>query len=156
MSYNRAILSGNVGGDPDIRHTQAGKKIASFSLATSESWKDRATGERKETTEWHRIVVFNEALAGIVEQYVQKGSKVLVEGQIKTREYEDREGIKRRATEIVISAFDGTIKLEGRPGGAQRSENDYGTTRDRPATTPSTSTQPNRGAPAPIDDDIPF
>jgi len=154
MSINRAIPLGNVGRDPEMRSTQAGDKVASFSLATSKSYRDKATGERKEIVEWHNIVVFNQAIAGTVEQYVKKGTRLLIEGSIKTRKYTDRDGNERRATDIVIDRFDGSLSLEGQPQGAQRNEGDYGTTRDRPSTTTS-QRQPDRD-PAPIDDDIPF
>jgi single-strand DNA-binding protein len=157
MSINRVILLGNVGGDPDVRSTQGGDKVASFSLATSESWKDKTTGERKETVEWHRIVVFNQNLVGIVEQYVKKGGRVSIEGQIKTRAYTDRDGSERKATEIFIGRFDGRLGLEGAPKTEGRSEQGYGTTSNRAA--PSQSAQ--GAAPAgrisdALDDDIPF
>ena len=114
MSLNRAILVGNVGKDPEIRHTQSGDRIASFSLATSESWKDKTTGERKESTDWHNVVVFNQNLIPVIEQYVKKGSKVSIEGKIKTRKYQDRDGADRWATEIVIGRFDGGLALRDR------------------------------------------
>jgi len=118
MSFNRATLLGNVGQDPEIRSTQDGRRIATFSLATSESWKDRHTGERKESTEWHRIVVFNEGLVeNVVEKYVRKGSKLLIEGQIRTRKWTDQQGVDRYTTEVVLSAYNGTLKLEGDPKG---------------------------------------
>src|SRR5690606_30758448 len=98
MSLNRAILLGRVGKDPDMRRTSRGDLIGNFSVATSEKWKDRQTGERKERTEWHNVVVFNDHLAHFVEKYVQKGSRVYIEGKIQTREYEDKSGVKRRIT----------------------------------------------------------
>jgi single-strand DNA-binding protein len=157
MSINRAILLGNVGGDPDIRATANGDRVASFSLATSETWKDKATGERRETTDWHRVVVFNQQIVGIVEQYVRKGGRVSVEGAIKTRAYTDRDGNERKSTEIVIGRFDGRLGLEGAPKTADRSEQGYGTTTTRQ------SSQPTSGAPAGgyagssgLDDEIPF
>ena len=155
MSINRAILLGNVGQDPDVRTTQGGDRVATFSLATTESWKDKATGERKDATEWHRIVVFNQQIVGIVEQYVKKGGRVSVEGAIKTRAYTDRDGNERKATEIVIGRFDGRLGLEGSPkGGPERSEHGYGQQSSRQ---PS---QSQGGAPysssQALDDDIPF
>ena len=155
MSINRAILLGNVGGDPDVRTTQGGDRVATFSLATTESWKDKATGERKDATEWHRIVVFNQQLVGIVEQYVKKGGRVSVEGAIKTRAYTDRDGNERKATEIVIGRFDGRLGLEGSPNkGPERGEHGYGATTTR-ETTPSQSSISSSTRDV-LDDDIPF
>ncbi len=131
---NRVMLIGHVGQDPDIRSTNAGARLANFSLATSERWKDKASGERKERTEWHRVVIFNEALVGIVEQYVRKGSKLYVEGMLSTRKWTDNAGVERTSTEIVLKAFGGTIELldraegSGRPPAAE-SADQYGSTR---------------------------
>jgi len=110
MSLNKVTLIGSVGKDPDIRKTQDGKLIASFSLATSESWKDKSSGERKQNTEWHRIVIFGQ-LAEIVEKYVKKGSKLYVEGQLKTREWADKDGVKKYTTEIVLQGFSSTLLM---------------------------------------------
>ena len=159
MSINRAILLGHVGRDPDIRSMNNGDRVATFSLATSERWKDKATGDTKETTKWHTVVVFNQALVGIVEQYVRKGGQVSVEGAIKTRKYQDKDGADRYATEIVIHRFDGRLGLEGKPSGARQSEDSYGSTSTRPRR--ETSTRPPVGAATTslsqdIDDDIPF
>lgn len=106
---NKATLLGNVGSDPEIKTMQSGDKVANFTLATSERWKDKATGEQKEATEWHRITVWGN-LAGIVEQYVRKGSKLYLEGQIKTRNWE-QDGVKKYSTEIVLQGFGGVLKL---------------------------------------------
>lgn len=114
---NLATLCGNVGQDPEIRHTQDGKPIANFSLATSEQWRDKNTNERKEKTEWHRVVSFNENISKVIEQYVKKGSKILMTGVIRTRKYTDKEGTERYATEIVIEQFKGHLELLGSPGG---------------------------------------
>ena len=112
---NKVIIIGNLGQDPDIRYSQSGAKIASFSVATTESWKDKASGERKSITEWHRVVVFNENLADIVEKYIKKGSKVFIEGSLKTRKYTGNDGVEKNITEIVISQFKGEITmLDGR------------------------------------------
>jgi len=119
-SMNRAMLIGNVGQDPDIRATQSGAKIAAFSLATNESWTDKRSGERVERTEWHRIVVFSEPLADLVEKFVGKGDKLYVEGTLRTREWEDSEGVRRYTTEIVLGAFDGRIVLLGSRNGNGR------------------------------------
>ncbi|MDR0484181.1 MAG: single-stranded DNA-binding protein [Alphaproteobacteria bacterium] len=122
---NKVILIGNVGGDPEIRFSQSGSKIATFSLATSEYWKDKATGERKSKSEWHRIVIFNENLAGIVESYVKKGSKIFVEGSIQSRKYTDNNGVERNITEVVLTQFKGEIQLLDSRGGGGDSGGDY-------------------------------
>ena len=115
MSLNKVTLIGLVGKEPDIRKTQDGKLIASFSLATSESWKDKSTGERKQNTEWHKIVIFGQ-LAEIVERYVKKGSKLYIEGQLKTREWSDKDGAKKYTTEIVLQGFNCNLQmLDTRP-----------------------------------------
>jgi len=117
-SVNKVILVGNLGRDPEIRHTQDGKKIANLSIATSESWKDRNTGERKERTEWHRVVIFSEGLANISEQYLRKGSKVYLEGQLQTRKWTDQSGQDKYSTEVVLQGFNCTLTmLDGREGG---------------------------------------
>lgn len=108
---NRAMIIGNVGNAPEIRTAADGLKVATFSLATSESWKDKETGEKKKATEWHRVVCFNQNLCGVIEQYVKKGSKLYVEGQMKTRKWTDNSGIERYTTEVVLSAFRGEIQL---------------------------------------------
>ena len=114
-SVNKVILVGNLGRDPEVRSTQDGAKIVQLSLATSESWKDRATGERRERTEWHRVVIFNERLADVAEQYLRKGSKLYVEGQLQTRKWQDKEGQDRYTTEIVLGKFRGELTmLDGR------------------------------------------
>lgn len=157
MSINRAILLGNVGRDPEIRTSQGGDRVATFSIATSESWKDKTTGEKKEVTEWHTIVVFNQNIVSVVESYVKKGSRVAIEGMIKTRKWQDKEGKDRWSTEIVIGRFDGRLSLEGQPtGAAPREEHGYGTTRtkDDPRTMQGSQPQPDR--PRDFDDDIPF
>lgn len=110
-SLNQVTLIGNVGKDPDIRTTQAGKKIANLSVATSESWNDRASGERKERTEWHRVVIMNDALAGVVERYVKKGSKLVVQGSLQTRKWTDQSGQERCSTEVVLSGFDSKLVM---------------------------------------------
>jgi len=117
-SVNKVILVGNLGRDPEIRHTQDGKKIANLSVATSESWKDRNTGERKERTEWHRVVIFSEGLANIAEQYLRKGSKIYLEGQLQTRKWTDQSGQDKYSTEVVLQGFNCTLTmLDGREGG---------------------------------------
>jgi len=108
-SLNRVSLIGNLGNDPEIRSLQNGGKVVSFSLATNESWTDRSSGERRERVEWHRISIFNPGLAKLAEQYLQKGSKVMIEGQLRTNKYTDREGIERYSTEVVLSAYNGLL-----------------------------------------------
>ena len=121
-SLNKVTLIGNVGNDPEIRATQNGKEIASFSLATSESWRDKATGDKKEKTEWHRIVVFSDGLVGVIKNYVKKGSKLYIEGALQTRKWTDKENIERYSTEIVLQGFDASIiMLDGKTGGGSDS-----------------------------------
>jgi single-strand DNA-binding protein len=118
-SVNKAILIGNVGKAPEVRRTQDGRPIVTLSVATSESWRDRATGERREKTEWHRVVVFTEALAKVAEQYLKKGSKVYCEGKLVTREWTDGKGEKRRTTEIVLNDFHAHLVLLDKPTGTR-------------------------------------
>ena len=114
-SVNKVVLLGNVGADPEIRHTQSGQPIANLRIATSESWKDKATGERKEKTEWHTVVCFSEGLCKVIEQYVRKGSKVYIEGQLQTRKWQDRDGNDRYSTEVVLQGFNATlVMLDGK------------------------------------------
>jgi len=112
-SINRVTLLGNVGKDPEIRRTNDGRPIANFSIATSESWRDKTTGEKKEKTEWTRVVVFNEGLCGVVEKYVTKGSKLYVEGKLRTRKWTDKDGVEKYSTEVVLENFGGTVVLLG-------------------------------------------
>ena len=117
-SVNKVILVGNLGRDPEVRHTQDGKPIVSLSLATSESWRDRNTGERKEKTEWHRVVIFSEGLAKVAEQYLKKGSTVYIEGQLQTRKYTDKDGVEKYSTEVVLQGFNSVLTMIGGRGGA--------------------------------------
>ncbi|HEX2152025.1 MAG TPA: single-stranded DNA-binding protein [Stellaceae bacterium] len=117
-SVNKLILVGNLGRDPELRSTQDGMRIANLNLATSESWRDRASGERKERTECHRVVIFNERLAEIAEKYLRKGSKVYVEGQLQTRKWTDQQGQERYSTEIVLTRFKGELTMLDGAGGA--------------------------------------
>ncbi len=120
-SVNKVILVGNLGADPEIRRTQDGRPIVNLRIATSESWRDRNSGERRERTEWHRVVVFNEGLAKVAEQFLRKGSKVYIEGQIQTRKWQDQSGQDKYSTEIVLQGFNSTLTmLDGRgEGGGQ-------------------------------------
>lgn len=119
MSINKVILIGNLGQEPEIRQTQEGKEIATLSLATSESWKDKHTGEKKEQTEWHRIVVFSQGLVGIVKNYMKKGDKIFVEGQVKTRKWVDSNNIERYTTEIVLQGFHASLQILTRKEGSK-------------------------------------
>ena len=123
-SINKVILIGNLGKDPEVRTTQAGNKIVSLTLATGETWNDKASGERKERTEWHRIVVFNEAIADIAERFLTKGAKIYVEGELHTRKWTDQGGQERYATEVVLPRFKGEMAMLSRPNGGGRSETD--------------------------------
>ncbi|MGV1954743.1 MULTISPECIES: single-stranded DNA-binding protein [unclassified Agrobacterium] len=126
-SVNKVILIGNVGADPEIRRTQDGRPIANLRIATSETWRDRNSGERKEKTEWHTVVVFNEGLCKVVEQYVKKGAKLYIEGQLQTRKWQDQTGNDRYSTEIVLQGFNSTLTmLDGRGEGGGRSGGDFG------------------------------
>ena len=108
---NKAIVLGNLGKDPEVRSLTSGGKVATLSIATSEQWKDKATGEKKERTEWHRVVIFNEGLVGIAEKFLKKGSKVYIEGMMQTRKWTDKQGVERFTTGIVLKPFNGTIAL---------------------------------------------
>ena len=129
-SVNKVILVGNLGKDPEIRRTQDGRPIANLRIATSESWRDKATGERREKTEWHSVVIFNENLCKIVEQYLKKGSKVFIEGSLQTRKRQGQDGQDRYTTEVVLQGFNGNLTmLDGRSAGTGLQENgqaDYG------------------------------
>lgn len=157
-SVNKVTLLGNLGKDPEIRTTQQGKRIANLTLATSEVWKDKQTGEKKEQTEWHKVVVFNDGLAGLIEQYVHKGSKLHVEGQLKTRKWIDQSGQERYSTEVVIDQFKGDIVLCDRQGSGQQEQREQPAPRQEPQRhalqrqpEPQPAYMPND-----LDDDIPF
>jgi single-strand DNA-binding protein len=148
-SVNKVILIGNLGADPEIRRTQDGRPIANLRVATSDNWRDKTTGERREKTEWHRVVIFNEGLCKIVEQYLKKGSKVYLEGSLQTRKWQDKEGHDRYSTEVVLQGFNSQlIMLDTRSGGgaADTSDSDFG---DRG---PSAAA----GKSSDMDDEIPF
>ncbi len=117
-SVNKVILIGNVGADPEIRRTQDGRPIANLRIATSETWRDKMSGERREKTEWHRVVIFSEPLCKVVEQYVKKGAKLYIEGQLQTRKWQDQQGQERYSTEVVVQGFSGVLTmLDSRGGG---------------------------------------
>ncbi len=150
QSVNKVILIGTVGADPEVRQTQGGKSIASIRLVTSETWKDKATGEKKDRSEWHRIVVFNDGLAQVVEKYVMKGAKLYIEGQLATRKWTDKEGQERTSTEVVLQAFNGTLVMLGGNKAPQRSSGggDY----ERAKNGSAAPKEYKRS----IDDDLPF
>ena len=126
MSVNKVILVGNLGQDPEIRNTSDGREIANFSIATSESWKDKSSGEKKEKTEWHRVVVFSQGLVGVVKNYVKKGSKLYIEGSLQTRKWTDNQGVEKYTTEIVLHNFNSTLQILDSKGGGSYSENSGG------------------------------
>lgn len=140
-SVNKVILVGCLGKDPDIRSTNDGREIANLSVATSESWKDRNTGERRERTEWHRVVIFNEGLATVAKNYLRKGSKVYLEGQLQTRKWTDQSGTERYSTEVVLQGFGSALVMLD----SKREESGYADGHSSQAYSPT-----------PLDDDIPF
>jgi len=153
-SVNKVILVGNLGKDPEIRRTQDGRAIANMSIATSETWRDKQSGERKERTEWHRIVIFNEGLAKVAEQYLKKGAKVYIEGQLQTRKWTDQQGVERYSTEVVLQAFNGTLKmLDSRNGGGRSdgADQDYVPGEDGPSHTSSNGYADAHGRSMPAD-----
>jgi single-strand DNA-binding protein len=169
-SVNKVILVGNLGADPEIRRTQDGRPIANLRIATSETWRDKTSGERKEKTEWHRVVIFSEGLCKVAEQYLKKGSKVYLEGSLQTRKWQDQAGQERYSTEVVLQGFNSVLTmLDGRSGGGGGG-GDYGADNgnDFGASGPSSGSSggPSAGGsrerrPAParrddMDDDIPF
>ncbi|RVL48449.1 single-stranded DNA-binding protein [Sinorhizobium meliloti] len=121
-SVNKVILVGNVGADPEIRRTQVGAPIANLRIATSETWRDRNSGERKEKTEWHTVVVFSEGLCKVVEQHVKKGAKVYIEGQLQTRKWQDQKGADRYSTEVVLQGFNATLTMLDGPNGERQGD----------------------------------
>ena len=159
-SVNKVILVGNLGKDPEIRRTQDGRPIANLSVATSESWRDKATGERKEKTEWHRVVIFSEGLAKIAEQYLKKGAKVYIEGQLQTRKYTDQSGAEKYTTEVVLQGFNSALTmLDGRSGGGgggfgDEPGADFGNSGPSSAPPRRVAAAGARGGD--MDDDIPF
>ena len=160
-SVNKVILIGNLGKDPEIRRAQDGRPIANLSIATSETWRDKATGERKEKTEWHRVVIFNEGLCKIAEQYLKKGAKVYIEGALQTRKWTDQSGVEKYSTEVVLQGFNSTLTmLEGRSGGgggsfgSDDSSGDFGSSSPAPRRVAAAAGAGGRSSD--MDDDIPF
>jgi single-strand DNA-binding protein len=157
-SVNKVILIGNLGKDPEIRRTQDGRPIANLSVATSESWRDKTTGERKEKTEWHRVVVFNEGLCKIIEQYLKKGSKVYLEGALQTRKWTDKDGHDKYSTEVVLQGFNSQLTmLDTRGGGASAdSGDDFGSAGPGVARERKPAMAAAGGKRDDMDDEIPF
>ena len=159
-SVNKVILIGNLGADPEIRRLPDGRPVANLRIATSESWRDKTTGERKEKTEWHRVVIFNEGLCKVAEQYLKKGAKVYIEGQLQTRKWTDQQGVEKYSTEVVLQGFNSNLTmLDGRGGGAgsgggfsDEPGNDFGS----PAPRRAVAAAGGGGRNADMDDDIPF
>jgi single-strand DNA-binding protein len=153
-SVNKVILIGNLGADPEIRRTQDGRPIANLRVATSETWRDKTTGDRRERTEWHRVVIFNEGLCRIAEQYLRKGSKVYLEGSLQTRKWQDQQGQDRYSTEVVLQGFNSQLTMLDRAGGGS----DTGTSEEFGASGPTAARKPAMaGAKAgDMDDEIPF
>jgi single-strand DNA-binding protein len=162
-SVNKVILVGNLGKDPEIRRTQDGRPIANLRVATTETWRDKASGERREKTEWHSVVIFNEGLCRVAEQYLKKGAKVYIEGQLQTRKWQGQDGQDRYSTEVVLQGFNSTLTmLDSRGGGASMGlqDNEHG---DYGAPSGGNGGGTRRGSAAskanfdkPIDDEIPF
>jgi len=170
-SVNKVILIGNLGKDPEIRSTNDGTKVASLTLATSENWKDRTSGERRERTEWHRVVIFNDRLVEVVERFLKKGAKIYVEGALQTRKWTDNSGQERYTTEVVLQKFRGELTmLDGRQGGGERDQDEgsyggggggYGGGGGGRAPSSSGGGRPSGGGGGPgpmtdLDDEIPF
>lgn len=166
-SVNKVILIGNLGRDPEVRHAQDGSKIVNLNVATSESWKDRGSGERREKTEWHRVVIFNDRVADVAERYLRKGSKVYIEGALQTRKWTDQSGVEKYTTEVVIGKFRGELTLldgRGEGGGSggydagPGAESDYGAPRQQAPRAGGGASSGGSGwdAPPDLDDEIPF
>jgi single-strand DNA-binding protein len=155
-SVNKVILVGNLGADPEIRRTQDGRPIANLRIATSDTWRDKATGERREKTEWHRVVIFSEGLCRVVEQYLKKGSKVYLEGQLQTRKWQDQQGQDRYSTEVVLQNYNSQLVMLDRAGGAGGGfgpdDGDFGSS--SPTRKPAVAAA--GGGRSDMDDEIPF
>jgi single-strand DNA-binding protein len=156
-SVNKVILVGNLGADPEVRRTQDGRPIVNLRVATSESWRDKNTGERKEKTEWHRVVIFSEGLCRVAEQYLKKGSKVYLEGQLQTRKWTDKDNIERYSTEVVLQGFNSALTmLDGRGGGGGGMGADEGGNFGSPAPRERQPAMAGAGKRDDMDDEIPF
>ncbi|MFZ4540922.1 MAG: single-stranded DNA-binding protein [Rickettsiales bacterium] len=154
-SINKVILVGNLGKDPEVRAMQNGSEICNLTIATSESWKDKSTGERKEKTEWHRVVIFNEGLVRVAKEYLKKGSKVYVEGQLQTRKWTNKEGQDQYSTEVVLQNFNGNLTMLDGPRDRQSAGESYSQSGNA-SYGGSSAPQRARVAEAELDDEIPF
>lgn len=155
-SVNKVILVGNVGRDPEVQRFAQGGQAVKFSLATSENWQDKASGERKEKTEWHNVVIYNENIGRVAEQYVRKGSKVYVEGQLQSREYTDKDGNQRKITEVVLQRFRGEMTLLDSRGGGERMVEDGGMGASSEPRAPARRAAPATMSRGDLDDEVPF
>lgn len=157
-SVNKVILVGNLGSDPEIRHTQDGRKIANLRIATSDSWKDKNSGERREKTEWHTVVIFNPGLAGVAEAFLNKGTKVYIEGQLQTRKWQDKDGHDRYSTEVVLKGFGDQLHiLSGGKGRSDANAPDDYDRQDRTNGSAAKSSKPAGGGfDKTLEDEIPF
>ena len=157
-SVNKVILIGNLGKDPEVRRLNSGDPVVNLSVATSENWRDKQTGERKEKTEWHRVVIFNENIAKVAEQYLKKGSKVYIEGQLQTRKYQDQSGAEKYTTEVVLQRYRGELTmLDGKNDGGGRSyEDEGGGGFTSKAGSKRSSDGPRENFSQDLDDEIPF
>ena len=153
-SVNKVILVGNLGRDPEVRTLNSGDRVANFTMATSETWRDRTSGERRERTEWHRVVIFNDNLVKVAENYLKKGSKVYIEGALQTRKFQDQSGAERTTTEVVLQKFRGELAmLDGKGEGGGRDEGDFGGYSSGPR---QAASGPKETFSADLDDEIPF
>lgn len=158
-SLNKVMIIGNLGNDPDIRAMQNGGRVCNLSIATSETWKDKNTGERREKTEWHRVVIFNEGLVNVCENYLKKGSKVFIEGSLETRSWDDKDGQKKYTTEVVLKAYNGSLTmLDGRNDNQGQGSGGYQQQRPQQMASNNGGMQQQNNAPVHDDfeDDIPF
>ncbi len=156
-SVNKVILVGNLGKDPEVRRLNSGEPVVNLSIATSESWRDKQSGERKEKTEWHRVVIFNENIAKVAEQYLKKGAKVYIEGQLQTRKWTDQAGVEKYSTEIVLQKYRGELTmLDGRGDGGGRSVEDDSGGFAAKSGGKRVSDGPRESFNADLDDEIPF
>jgi single-strand DNA-binding protein len=156
-SVNKVILVGNLGKDPEIRSTQDGREIANLTIATSESWKDKSSGERKEKTEWHRVVIFNDGLVGVVKNYLKKGAKVYIEGALQTRKWTDKDGAEKYSTEVVLQGFGSTLTmLDGARGGEGASNSGGGGYSQGSSYNAPSGGGQSKPATELLDDEIPF
>ena len=156
-SVNKVILVGNLGKDPEVRSFQNGGRVANFSVATSENWKDKATGERKEKTEWHKVEIYNDRLVDVVEKYLKKGAKVYIEGQLETRKYTDKEGQERYTTAVVLKQFRGELTmLDSKGGGSDYSVDDASNDSGASFAPAQKRVASGGGGASEMDDEIPF